>query len=174
MIKPIRLNLAHRLKNRRFRERFIATLARDEIASQIRELRQKRGFETQTKFAKEAGMQQSAVSRIEQSDYSGWTFKTLLKVALTLNARLRVTFQPIEDVRELVRSSEASATQMGSQQNTTLDSAGTAHGLIILQLGSDPRDQRQIESVTDLFGVDVDSAITGDGPVIHLRQASLT
>ncbi len=108
-IKPIRLNLAERLKNKRFRERFVSTLARDEIASQIRELRIKRGFRTQSAFAKASGMQQSAASRIEQADYSGWSFRTLLRVALALNARLRVSFEPLEEVVAASEGSEAAA-----------------------------------------------------------------
>jgi transcriptional regulator with XRE-family HTH domain len=109
IIKPISLDIAPRLENRRFRERFLATLARDEIAAQIRQLRLRRGFKTQTDFAKEVGMQQSAVSRIEQSDYSGWTFRTLLKVAFALKARLRITLEPIEDVIEMAKRSEQAA-----------------------------------------------------------------
>lgn len=108
-IKPISLDLAKRLTNERFRGRFLETLARDEIASQIRQLRVRRGFVTQTAFAKKVGMQQSAVSRIEQADYSGWTFRTLLKVASALDARLRVTFEPIESVIETARRSESAA-----------------------------------------------------------------
>lgn len=115
-IKPISLDLASRLTNRRFRERFLTTLARDEIAAQIRQLRIKRGFTTQADFAKKTGMQQSAVSRIEQAGYSGWTFRTLLKVAFALDARLRVSFEPIEGVIETARRSE----QVASLQSKTV------------------------------------------------------
>jgi hypothetical protein len=51
-------------------------------------------------------MTQSSVSRIEQADYSGWTFRTLLRIADTLGARLRVTFQPLEDVLAEYRQAE--------------------------------------------------------------------
>jgi transcriptional regulator with XRE-family HTH domain len=117
-IKPIKLNLAERLQNRRFRERFISTGARDQIAAQIRQLRIQRGYATQMEFAKVARMQQSAVSRIEKSEYSGWTFRTLLRVAFALRARLRVTFEPIEDTIEVARRREQAATD---QQMTDTD-----------------------------------------------------
>lgn len=126
-IKPIDLGLADKLKNRRFRERFLTTLARDEIAAQIRQLRLKRGFATQAAFAKKSGMQQSAVSRIEQADYSGWTFKTLLKVAFGLEARLRVSFEPIEDVVAKTRRSELSA----ALQVATLTDESSQHGVAV-------------------------------------------
>jgi transcriptional regulator with XRE-family HTH domain len=121
-LKPINLDLASRLTNRKFRERFLSTLARDEIAAQIRQLRLKRGFTTQSAFAKETGMQQSAVSRIEQADYSGWTFRTLLKVAFALKARLRVTFEPIEIVIDTAKRSE----RVAALQAKTDDDIATA------------------------------------------------
>jgi transcriptional regulator with XRE-family HTH domain len=65
---------------------------------QLRVLRERRGFHTQVAFAKHAGMQQPAISRVENADYQSWTFQTLLKVANKLDARLRVTFEPVEDV----------------------------------------------------------------------------
>ncbi len=43
-------------------------------------------------------MGQSAVSRIEDGEYSGWTFKTLAKVAEKMDAQLRIMLVPSEDV----------------------------------------------------------------------------
>ncbi|HUP40036.1 MAG TPA: helix-turn-helix transcriptional regulator [Vicinamibacterales bacterium] len=125
MIKSIKLNLAERLKDRRFRERFIATMARDEIASQIRELRHKRGLNTQAKFAREAKMQQSAISRIERADYNGWTFRTLVRVAVALNARLRVSLEPLE---QSVAKAARSATEADLQMGTILDGSDVEFG----------------------------------------------
>jgi transcriptional regulator with XRE-family HTH domain len=125
-IKPINLELDKRFQDRRFRERFITTSARDLIASQIRELRLKRGFKNQTEFAKAASMHQSAVARIEKADYGGWSFKTLLKVAFVLRARLKVTFEPLEDSIAIARQSELAAEL---QQETFSDSTSAAHGL---------------------------------------------
>ena len=45
-------------------------------------------------------MKQSAVSRIEQASYSGWTFKTLLRVADALDAQVKVSFEAADDVIE--------------------------------------------------------------------------
>jgi transcriptional regulator with XRE-family HTH domain len=97
-ISPIRLGLAEKLKSQAYRLRLFRSQAQDEIAMQIRALRLKRGFQRQVDFARRCGLQQSAVSRIEQADYQGWTFKTLLKVAEALDARLRITFEPAERV----------------------------------------------------------------------------
>ena len=54
-------------------------------------------------------MKQSAISRIEQAEYSGWSFNTLLRVADALGARLRVTFEPAESVIERYEENEVVA-----------------------------------------------------------------
>ena len=114
-LKPVKLNLAERFKKgRRFRQEFFQERAKAEIAIQIKKLRDLRNLR-QVDFSKLAGMKQSAVSRIEQADYSGWTFKTLLKVAETLDARLRITFEPMEDViREYEQRERTAAETDGS------------------------------------------------------------
>ena len=96
-ITPVKLGIAQKLRNKGYFRSFFRERAKDEISIQIRELRDRRGY-TQKQFAKISNMKQSAVSRIEQAEYSGWSFKTLLKVAESLDARLQVVFQPMEEV----------------------------------------------------------------------------
>ena len=60
-------------------------------------------------------MMQSAVSRIEQADYSGWSFNTLFRVADALEARLTVSFEPVENVIDWYRKREAVATAEASK-----------------------------------------------------------
>ncbi len=110
LISPIKLNIAEELKkDRKFRERFFRGQAQDRIAMSIKELRKKRK-KLQADLAKETNMMQSAVSRIEQADYSGWSFNTLFRVADALEARLTVSFEPVEDVIDWYRKKEAVAT----------------------------------------------------------------
>jgi transcriptional regulator with XRE-family HTH domain len=90
--------LADRLENdERFRRRFIRFWAQTEVATEIRTLRKKRHLR-QEEVAALARTGQSAISRIEKAAYDGWTFKTLITIAETLKARLRITFEPIETV----------------------------------------------------------------------------
>jgi len=84
-------------KTEKARLRLFAKLTQKEIAGQIRQLREKRQL-TQIQFAKLCKMGQPAVSRIEQASYSGWTYKTLARVAEKLNARLRIIYEPLEEV----------------------------------------------------------------------------
>jgi ribosome-binding protein aMBF1 (putative translation factor) len=97
--------LARHLKSKSEADRakLFGQLARKEVAGQIRQLREKRGL-TQVQFAKVCRMKQSAVSRIEQAEYSGWTYKTLARVAEKLHARLRISFEPMEETLEEERS----------------------------------------------------------------------
>ena len=78
------------------RQEFFKTIVQDEIASQILALRKKRKLK-QSDIAQRADMKQSAVSRIEQADYSSWTLTTLLRVAAALDARWRMILQPCEE-----------------------------------------------------------------------------
>jgi transcriptional regulator with XRE-family HTH domain len=53
------------------------------IATQIYSLRKKRGL-TQKQLANKAGIKQSNISRLENADYEGYTYKTLRKIAKAL------------------------------------------------------------------------------------------
>lgn len=97
LVSPINLNISKKLKNKSYFHRFFFIRTKAEIAEQIRSLRTKRVLK-QAELAQLADMKQSAISRIEQSDYAGWSFKTLLRIANALDARLQVTFTPAEDV----------------------------------------------------------------------------
>jgi HTH-type transcriptional regulator / antitoxin HipB len=97
LTKPIKLNLAEKLKDRRYRNAFFRARAQDDTAANIRELRERREL-SQAELAKRAGMKQSAISRIEQAEYSSWTYRTLQRVAEALDARLVVFFEPAEEV----------------------------------------------------------------------------
>ena len=100
MLNPLSIDaeLADRLeKDDKFRRRYIRMWAQSEVAAEIRRLRKARRLR-QGEVARLTGTGQSAISRIEKADYDGWTFKTLIAIAEELKARLRITFEKIEDV----------------------------------------------------------------------------
>jgi len=132
-ISPVRLNIAKRLKeDKAFREEFFRGQAQDEIAMSIRSLREKRVMR-QIDLAKKSKMKQSAISRIEQADYSGWTFNTLFRVAEALDARLRVMLEPTEVVIERYEGSEVVAAK-GSQQYAKVASSNAMESEIDIRL----------------------------------------
>jgi|SRR5271156_3003953 len=97
MLSPIKTNLSQKLKDKGYRERFFRGRVQDEIAFQLKAARKKRGRK-QSALAQLSGMKQSAISRLEQSSYSKWNFKTLLRIASALDLRIRVNFDFAEDV----------------------------------------------------------------------------
>lgn len=107
LISSIKLNIAKKLKeDKDFRRTFFRVQTNDEIAISIRALREKRK-KRQVDLANESGMKQSAISRIEQADYCGWSLKTLFRVANALDARLCVTFEPVETVIDYYKRKES-------------------------------------------------------------------
>jgi transcriptional regulator with XRE-family HTH domain len=139
-ISPIKLNIADRLeRDKAFRQRFFRGQAQDEIAMSIRSLRKKRK-KKQSDLAIESGMKQSAVSRVEQSDYSAWSLTTLWRIAEALDARLRIIFEPIEDVvKQYNEKEEATPMQKGydvSSQDSALEDHIPIGSLLIEKTGT--------------------------------------
>ena len=97
MLSSIKLGIADKLKDRGYRHRFFRGHAQDEVASRIKELREFRKLR-QTDLAERCDMKQSAVSRIEQASYSRWNIDTLWRIAEALDVRMRITFEPMENV----------------------------------------------------------------------------
>lgn len=68
-------------------------LTRLQLAHAIARLRAEQGL-SQAQLAKRIGTQQSAVARMEQSTYRGYTVATLAKIAAAAGKRLEVRFVP--------------------------------------------------------------------------------
>ncbi|MBI2251360.1 MAG: helix-turn-helix transcriptional regulator [Armatimonadetes bacterium] len=64
-----------------------------DIAAQIINARSKKGL-TQLKLAKLVKTSQSAIARLENGHYAGYSLKTLSKIAKALNFNLKITFMP--------------------------------------------------------------------------------
>jgi transcriptional regulator with XRE-family HTH domain len=93
----IDLNLAQKLRNREYRQKFFLAESSAHIAEQLIALRKRRGLD-QTQLAEMIGTQQPAISRVEKANYQNWSFNTLRKIADAEDARIRVSIQPTEDV----------------------------------------------------------------------------
>lgn len=63
------------------------------IATQIKVLRKQCGKSKQRDLAREAGMKQSAISRLEDINYSSWSLSTLKRLAYAFDLRLKVSFE---------------------------------------------------------------------------------
>lgn len=96
-LKSIKLNISIKLKDRSYRKEFFRGLSQDQVAQEIQKLRKKRGF-SQTELAALIGTTQSAISRLEQAEYSKWSFNTLLNIADALDAQIGFELRPANEV----------------------------------------------------------------------------
>jgi transcriptional regulator with XRE-family HTH domain len=85
--------------DREFRQQFFYAEASAKIAQQLIALRKRRHL-NQVQVAEMLATGQSAISRIERADYRNWSFNTLRRLAEAMDARLRVSIEPFEDVIE--------------------------------------------------------------------------
>ena len=104
-LKSIDLSLFEKLQDKEFRDAFFEQEFLDNIAIDIRALRKLRNLR-QVDVAAATRMQQSAVSRIEQAEYSNWNCKTLLRLAQALDAKLTISWDPIERAVENYKTTE--------------------------------------------------------------------
>jgi transcriptional regulator with XRE-family HTH domain len=83
------IDLASQLKNKRFRDSYLAQHLKVFLAAQIRALR---GDMSQAEFGKLIDMPQSVVSRLENQSYGKVNVQTLLKIAIKLDVALIIRF----------------------------------------------------------------------------------
>ncbi len=88
------LGLDKEMKSRRFAAAFQKELTRVQLADQIAELRERRGW-TQADLARKVGTTQSGIARLENPNYRNYSLKTLEKVAQALGARLVVGLEEL-------------------------------------------------------------------------------
>ena len=71
-----------------------------QIAQEIYELRTRAGL-TQRQLAELVGTTDSAISRLEDADYTGHSLKMLQRISTALNRRLEIHFVPIRARRKV-------------------------------------------------------------------------
>jgi transcriptional regulator with XRE-family HTH domain len=80
-----------KFRDEEYRHSYAASLLDTFIATQIRVLREQREW-TQAQLAERTGMKQSRISAIEDANYSGWSTKTLKRLARAFDVPLLVSF----------------------------------------------------------------------------------
>ncbi|HUO31643.1 MAG TPA: helix-turn-helix transcriptional regulator [Bryobacteraceae bacterium] len=80
------------LRQPEFSEGYAESFQDAYVATQIKVLREQNKW-TQADLAKEIGTTQTAISRIENVNYSAWNISTLKKLARAFRVRLKVSFE---------------------------------------------------------------------------------
>lgn len=106
-LKSIDLSLFEKLQDKEFRDAFFEQEFFDDNALGIRALRKTRKMR-QIDVANASGMKQSAISRIEQAEYSSWNCKTLLRLAQALDAKLTIAWTSADLAIEKYKTIESS------------------------------------------------------------------
>jgi hypothetical protein len=86
---PRSVHLADRFRDKRYRDRYVASHTRRFLARQMRKLR---GDRSQTDFGDVLGKRQTVVSRLENPAYNGWSVRTMLEIAEKLNLAVFARF----------------------------------------------------------------------------------
>jgi len=95
--ESIDTDLVEKLREREFRQEFLAAETSAKIAEQIIELRKRRDL-NQSELAALVGTGQPAISRAERADYDSWSYKALKAIADALDGRLRIIIDAWEDI----------------------------------------------------------------------------
>lgn len=85
------LNRLARFAQKAYRDTFLETATRGSIAFQMQSLRRKLGL-SQAQFAERTGKKQSAIARLENTDYGRVSVQTLLEIATSLDVAILVRF----------------------------------------------------------------------------------
>lgn len=128
LTQSINREIAERLEtDDEFLRDYIRTWASHDVASELRNLRMLRK-KRQADVAALVNTGQSAISRIEKAEYDGWSYKTLVAIALALRARLSFRLEPIEDVVQGLKgvNPDDPAMEMGVADTTKADREFTA------------------------------------------------
>ncbi|MFI5396671.1 MAG: helix-turn-helix domain-containing protein, partial [Candidatus Binatia bacterium] len=86
-----------KLRNRKYRQAFVATQLKRGVPLQIQALRKKLGW-TQAKLAERAGLKQGTISRCEDPDYGELTFNTVLAIANGFDVAFVGKFVPFSEL----------------------------------------------------------------------------
>lgn len=80
------------LQDKEYRHAYAEGFSDSKIATQIKVLREQRGW-TQQQLAEAAGMKQSRIAVLEDVNYSSWSIRTLRRLAQALDLWLDVEFK---------------------------------------------------------------------------------
>lgn len=85
--------IAKLLKDKEYRDAYVAEHVRNGVPFQIRTMRDRKGW-TQARLGQEAGKPQNVISRLEDPNYGKVTIQTLLQIASAFDTALMVKFVP--------------------------------------------------------------------------------
>ena len=96
-INSVKKQLVRKMRDKSYRDAFVAEQIFSRLPLKIRRLREKR-FPSQKELGDRIGVAQAWISRLEDPNYGKLTISTLLKVASAFDVGLHVDFVPFSQV----------------------------------------------------------------------------
>ncbi|MEX0999301.1 MAG: helix-turn-helix domain-containing protein [Thermodesulfobacteriota bacterium] len=104
-MKQLSQRLRNEFQDKEYAHAFVDSFLNASIATQIKVLREERGW-TQKKLADKTGMEQSRISLLENVNYNKWSISTLLKLKDAFDVTLTVSFDTFsEKIEDIVKFS---------------------------------------------------------------------
>ncbi len=100
-IESIRTQLWEKMRDKPYRDTFVAAHLSTNIAAQIQTIREQRGW-TKKQLAQEAGMSPSRITVMEDPSYEKFTLTTLKRLASAFDVALIARFGPFSDLVDWV------------------------------------------------------------------------
>src|SRR6266849_3115120 len=110
--------LAEKMRDKRYRDSYVASHTRQVLAKQMREFRSEM---SQIEFAALIGKRQTMISRLENPAYVGWSLSTMLEVARKLNVAVFVRFVDVPTFLKLSDDMSADALHPRSFDESQMD-----------------------------------------------------
>lgn len=95
--------LKKEFKDKEIAHIYVKEFLYENIATQIKVLREQRGW-TQKELAEKVGMKQSRISLLENPNYDKWTISTLTKLAETFDVGLYLSYENFSTIIERIDS----------------------------------------------------------------------
>lgn len=109
--------LEEQLRDPKFAEMYERAGEAWDVAMQIVDMREKAGL-TQAQLARKVGTTQQQISRLEGAGYEGHSLSMLRRIAKALDARVRVSFEPLKAARNPIRPAQRQSTRKPRTRNT--------------------------------------------------------
>ena len=100
-IDTIRTQLWEKMRDKPYRDTFVAAHLSTNIAAQIQTIREQRGW-TKKKLAEKSGMSPSRITVMEDPSYEKFTLSTLKRLASAFDVALIARFAPFSDLVDWV------------------------------------------------------------------------
>jgi transcriptional regulator with XRE-family HTH domain len=146
-ISSISKKLMEKLGRKAYRAAYVGEHVRRGIATQIRAMRDQRGW-NQGKLSSELGKPQSVVSRLEDPSYGKVTVQTLLEVAATFDVALQIRFVPFSSFLQQTRDVSTHSMRVVSFSDDSFTSRSSSRAIRINPIPSSAGEHLFVHGLT--------------------------